>query len=290
MIRRVLVIAAWLAVGACALGGLYWAFLNTTEADVFRLALSGTLVMAMVLLTGFVVNVSVLLALGESGVEAVRPGGSDVEVQSRGSESDVGAALRRPESGVGAAFRRPMLRSTARTAVGRLHWFLVAALPVVLAAWAIGRGDGWIERNAGEISAWFIVTFNWSDISALFRAESYLITWLRWVAVPTASLAALTGLIRPSATGFTLRSILAGWHWRPLLVSSAAFVLLVVLPSRYMYGEPFKLPPTWIQPVAATLRLVLVGVAVSIGAAIMMVTTVKAVASGRRDSHWPQGM
>jgi hypothetical protein len=250
MIRRVLIIAAWLAAGACGLGGLYWAFLNTTEADVFRLALSGGLVLMMVLLAGFVVNVAVLLAPGDP---------------------DVGAAFRRPES----------FRSTARTAVRRLHWFLVAAAPVALAAWAIGEGDAWVERNSGEISAWFIVKFNWSDISALFRAESYLSTWLRWVVVPIASLAALTGLVRPSATGFTLRSVLAGWRWRPLLLSTAAFVLLIVLPSRYLYGVPFKLPPTWVQPVVATLRIGLVGMSIAIGAAIMVFTTARAAADRR---------
>jgi hypothetical protein len=273
MIRRVLIIAAWLATGACGLGGLYWAFLNTTEADVFRLALSGALVLTMVLFTGFVVNVAVLLALGDS----------DVWAASRRSESDVRATSGGSESDVGAAFRRPMRRSTARTAVGRLHWFIVAAVPVVLAAWAIAQGDAWIERNSGEISAWFIVNFNWSDLGALFRVESYVSTWLRWVVVPTASLAALTGLLRPASTGFALRSILAGWHWRALLVSTAAFVLLVVLPSRYLNGEPFTLPPTWVQPAVATLRLGLVGIATAIGAAIMVATTSKAAVNGRRD-------
>jgi hypothetical protein len=78
MIFRTLVIAVWLAIGAAVLGGLYWAFLNTPESNVFTLSLSAALVALMLAIAALVANVAVLLALGKSFRESLPMGGRRV--------------------------------------------------------------------------------------------------------------------------------------------------------------------------------------------------------------------
>jgi hypothetical protein len=217
MIRHLPRVWAWLAAGTAVLFGLYWAFLNTPEATSLTLAVSGVLIAAMVLVTGWIVNVAILLALGES------------------------------------------MAASARIGAKRIHWFLIAAAPVVLTAWMITRADAWIARNSGEITAWFIVRFNWADIAAMFTAERYLSLWVRWLVVPAAAVAVLTGLLNERGGRTVVRAIPRPWHWRPLLVMTVAFVALIEAPARFSYAQDYvyRLPPNWIQAIGAGLRLAL---------------------------------
>jgi hypothetical protein len=58
-----LLIAVWLATGSAVVGGLFWAFLNTPESNVFTLVLSAVLALLMIAIAAIVVNVAVLVAL-----------------------------------------------------------------------------------------------------------------------------------------------------------------------------------------------------------------------------------
>jgi hypothetical protein len=71
----------------------------------------------------------------------------------------------------------------------------------------------------------------------------------------------------------------AAWHWRTLLVATAAFVLLIWLPSLGASWRPARLPPAWAEPLLAGTRLLLIAVAMLLGAAV----AVTAVARGVRD-------
>lgn len=178
--------------------------------------------------------------------------------------------------GVLLALGDPM-RASLRGAVRQMHWFVAAALPVVVAVWALLRADGWVAARAGEISAWFIATFGWADASPFFRAQQYVSLWLRWVVVPAAALAALTVLLRHGVREIaTPRWIRAAWHWRTLAVATLAFALCIALPWQAASWRPAGLAPTWVEPAAAGLRLILIGTAISVGAAIILVTAVRA--------------
>lgn len=169
----------------------------------------------------------------------------------------------------------------------RIAWFVIAALPVVLLTWAILRGDTWVSQKSGEISAWFIARFGWADISALFRAQSYLSIWLRWVLLPVTAIAILTAFLQHGARGVApSRWLGAAWHWRTLLISTVAFAVFVALPWRAVYWSQEKLPPTWVQPVVAGLRLSLVGVAFALGAAVVVFTIARQ--SSRVATHGQQ--
>jgi hypothetical protein len=150
-------------------------------------------------------------------------------------------------------------------------WFLLAVLPLLFAWWIIARGDEWITRHQGEINAWFIARFDWSDISGLLRTELWLSRWLRWAVLPVVFVSLLATLLtRERPSGRWLRR--AG-HWRTLLVATLAFFLLFALPWQLTAWRP-TLPPTWIEPAVAGLRLAVVFLLGLIGAASMIVASV----------------
>lgn len=166
------------------------------------------------------------------------------------------------------------LKTSVTSGARRIAWFVVAAAPVALVIWAITLGDAWVARRSGEISAWFIASFGWADITPLFTAHRYLSAWLRWVVLPVAALAALASLLR---TGADDRRpwFRAMWRWRTLLGATLAFVLLIALPWRAASWQPSGLPPTWIEPAVAGIRLVTVAVLAAIGSAIIVMISVR---------------
>ena len=69
-------------------------------------------------------------------------------------------------------------------AVRRLPAFVLPALFVGAVWWLVLRGDAWLAEHSGEISAWFIARFDWSDVRWLFQALAWVSLWLRWVVAP----------------------------------------------------------------------------------------------------------
>ncbi len=163
------------------------------------------------------------------------------------------------------------LSSAVSRATRGIHWFVVAALPVVAAWWLTTRADDWVTKHAGEINARFIAQFGWADVSWFFASVSWLIGWFRWVLVPMASLAMLAAVLEHGRTsrGWLHRA----WHWRTLALATLAFAVLFVLPWRLTTWRP-DLPPTWVEPVVAGLRLAVVAALVMIGCAVMVALAV----------------
>jgi hypothetical protein len=234
MIRRTLVIAVWLAVGAALLGGLYWLFLNTPESNALTLTASALLVMLIVATAAIVANVAVLLALGGTVLSSLRPA----------------------------------------TRYG--GWFLAVAFPASAIVWAITLGESWTAQRSGEISAWFIAQVGWSDITPFFTAERYISVWLRWVLVPVASTALLASRLAP-ADGARRRWLAGIWHWRTLAIATLAFVMLVALPWRAAFWRTAGLPPTWIEPAVAVIRLTIVTMLIAIGFAVMVMASARQI-------------
>jgi hypothetical protein len=164
------------------------------------------------------------------------------------------------------------LQSVLPPAVRTVPAFIATALPVALLTLLMLRADGWIARHAGEISAWFIARFGLADVTVLFRVESWLSAWLRWVVLPVTGLSALAAILQTGIGGIRRSAWLArAWHWRMLLLSTAVFVLLIALPWRAAFWQPHGLPPTWIEPALAGLRLVAIGVSIAVGCALIVI-------------------
>ena len=173
----------------------------------------------------------------------------------------------------GASLRTALARGAQGTG-----WFLVAVVPLLLAWWAIGRADDWIARHQGDINAWFIARFGWADITRLLQMEAWISRWLRWAVLPavTASLLATLLTRERSKSDWVRRAA----HWRTLLVATLVFYLLFALPWQLVSWRP-RLPPTWIEPAAAGLRLGVVFLLGLIGAAVMIIASVGPTSTGR---------
>jgi len=168
---------------------------------------------------------------------------------------------------LGLAAGTPLAASVAAAANG-VHWVVVAAVPALLLWWAIVRADRWVVDHAGEINAWFIARYGWSDISSLFRAEVWISRWLRWSLIPLIGLALAGALLDGGVAGFAGR-----WRralgLRSLAIAVLAFIVLVALPLPLITWRP-RLPPTWLEPAAAAARLGAVAILWIAGATLLV--------------------
>jgi hypothetical protein len=228
MMRRLVIVGAWLAAGAAIVAGLYWTLLNTPESNALTLSASAVLILAIVCASGLVVNAAVLLARGAVMREAIRGG--------------------------------------ARA----IPWFVAAIAPALLIWWAVLRADAWTSRYSGEISAWFIARFGWSDISWLFTAEAWASRWLRFALAPIVMLCLLAALLADGRTALgSTRWLRRTLHWRTLGAATLVFIALFALPWQLTAWRP-ELPPTWVEPAVAALRLGVAALAIVIGSAVLV--------------------
>lgn len=237
MIRDIVRIARWLAFGAALVAVCHWAFLETTEVNVFTLALSGAFLILMILVAAGTINLGILIALGGT-----------------------------VKKGFG----------TARRHIG---WSLLLSLPIVALIVVVLQADAWVARHSGEISAWFIARFGWSDISPLFRAYAYFSAWLRWLLLPLTGMAAMAAVLLRGRHGVaSARWLAAAWHWRTLVIATLVSYVCVVLPWRLANWRPERLPPTWVEPAVAGVKLAFVVMVIAVGAAVIVRVTARAVA------------
>lgn len=139
--------------------------------------------------------------------------------------------------------------------------FIVPALVVIGAGWWASTSlDASWTRHAGEIDAWLMFRFGWTDTSWLHRAVDILLVLVRWVIGPSMGLALLASGARGG-----VRAI-ARWTWiraalsrRQLGSLGLAWLVLVVLPLKAIYWRPDTWPPIALEPffVAAKLGLIL---------------------------------
>jgi hypothetical protein len=178
------------------------------------------------------------------------------------------------------------LTAAGRRAAGGVLWFAIAVMPFVLAWWIVGRADAWVALHSGSINAWLIARMGWADAEWLFRAIVWTSRWLLWVVAPLASIALLASLLhnRRALHGGTW--IRRAWHWRTVMIASGVFVLLVALPWQLVYWRP-DLPPTWVQPVVAGLRLGTVAVSWLLAGALVIVLAVRSLPAPR-PAHPPE--
>lgn len=177
---------------------------------------------------------------------------------------------------------------TARRHIG---WCLLIALPIIAVVLGIMQVDAWVARHAGEIGAWFIARFGWADSTPVLRAYSYFSAWLRWVVLPLTGIAAMAAVFQQGRRGVaTSRWLAAAWHWRTILVATVASYLCVVLPWRLAFWRPEGLPPTWVEPALAALKLAFVVVAMAVGAAVIVLVTVRAVAATPNAAEQSSGL
>jgi hypothetical protein len=234
MIARLLTATVWLLVGHAVLAGIYWTLLNVPESNVLMLGASATL--GLVLLVG----------------------GAIVE----------GAAVRRLAGGVAA--RLTLGRSLGQS-LGSVPAFVVAL--VIYAAFSIiaARLALWHETHAGEIDAWLIAHGDWTRTAWLHRGFTLALDFLRDVLGLSLATGAFAAMVLGGVGDLLGRSwIWRAWSPKRLIVVTAAVVGLIWWPWQAASWRPASLPPTFVQPLFAAVKLGLIAVVMHIGWAIVL--------------------
>ena len=137
-----------------------------------------------------------------------------------------------------------------------------SVLPVLLVAlvWSIVlRGHAWVDAHSGEINAWFIARFGWSDVQWLFTTIAWLAWWLQWVVAPFVALAWWRSLL----VGAPIREAL-----RPMgvLLATAIVLMLVWMPwTQLVPWRPRSLAPGTMELAFVTAKLGTVALLSAIG-------------------------
>lgn len=129
---------------------------------------------------------------------------------------------------------------------------VLAAAPAVLFVlalwWVVGNWITWLAAHSGEISAWFIATLNWSDVTGLLRGVTMASEGLRWIVVPFAALVWFSDAV--------------GGEWRPsrrsasiVRITLAGVIGAVTLWAPLTYGLYWRPGGTgWMEPAAALVK------------------------------------
>ena len=149
-------------------------------------------------------------------------------------------------------------------------------LLVALAWWLVLLGTAWVDAHSGEISAWFIARFGWSDVQWLFATLAWVAWWLQWVLAPFAALvwwrSMLVGGWRP--TGALVREAL-----RPagVLVATAIVLVLVWVPwTQLVPWRPRSVTPGSMELVFVAVKLGVVALLSAIGWSLVARTAANA--------------
>lgn len=153
--------------------------------------------------------------------------------------------------------------------------FAVAAVVYALVRMAAGALDARYAAATGQIDAWFIATFDWTNTAWLHR----LVDWLLWGLghVAAASLASgilVAGTLARWKDAVHPRALLTMLRPRRLVVMAVVLLALVWLPWQAAYWRPPVLPASMWEPVfAGTKLLIIAALAASAAALILWLAT-----------------
>jgi hypothetical protein len=212
---RYFAVVCWLVAGHAVVGGLFWLLLQVPESNVLMLASSALLSVAAIYAFA-VVQLMPLRAFGAS---------------------------------------EPMGRALG-VALGRA-WLVVVPLVIFGAIWwATGLAQEAFLGRAGEVDAWFIARLGWTNTGWVHTAVHVVLAFVRFgigVALAVSMLAAIAG---SGLAGLMSDAWLRGaFRWRYLLFVVAGLIVGFALPSHALYWRPASLPPTWVQPAFAAVKL-----------------------------------
>jgi hypothetical protein len=146
--------------------------------------------------------------------------------------------------------------SAALTTGVRRGWLVVLPLAVFGCAWWLtGTAEGWLARHVGQIDAWIIATFGWTKTAGLHTGMAWVIAFVRYGIGTSLAVALLATLARQGLRGAASPWLRRGLAWKPLAIVSAVLFVGVWGPWQAAYWRPASLPPTWVQPAFAAVKL-----------------------------------
>lgn len=178
-----------------------------------------------------------------------------------------GAATTGVMAGWIAGWQQPFVRR----AIAGTPAILPPAILVVVVWWIVGRGLAWLAAHDGEINAWFIATFDWSDVRPLLNGARLALEWARTILVPFAALVWLGHLLghgwRPLLHRASLVRALSPWRLAAVTAIAAATLWA---PLTYgTYWMPRGLPPTWVEPAVAIVKFSAMAILGAIGISLI---------------------
>jgi len=142
-----------------------------------------------------------------------------------------------------------------KTAVLRA-WLVLLPLAVFGCLWWLtGTAQDWLTRHAGQIDAWMIAKLGWTKTAGLHTSMAWVIAFVRYGIGTSLAVALLASLSRQGLRGATSSWLRHGLAWKPLVIISAVLFAGVWIPWQAVYWRPASLPPTWVQPAFAAVKL-----------------------------------
>jgi hypothetical protein len=134
--------------------------------------------------------------------------------------------------------------------------------------WLAGRLGSWYASQRGELDAWFIARFGWTNTSVVHFLVGWLVAFLRYVVALSLSLAFFVQGSRAPLRSFASRWIRAAFSPARLLSLAVLLLLLFWLPWRAVYWKPGWLNPNWQEVVFVALKLGLLYIVAHVGWAL----------------------
>jgi hypothetical protein len=147
------------------------------------------------------------------------------------------------------------MSAALKTAVRR-GWLVVLPLAVFGCVWWLtGTAQDWLTRRAGQIDAWVIATLGWTKTAGLHTTIASVVVFVRYGIGTSLAVALLASLSRQGLRGVTSSWLRRGLALKPLVIVAAVLFVGVWLPWQAVYWRPASLPPTWVQPAFAAVKL-----------------------------------
>jgi len=151
----------------------------------------------------------------------------------------------------------------------------LVALPLAVFGcvwWLTGTAQDWLTRHAGEIDAWIIAKLGWTKTGGLHISLAWALAFFRYGVATSLAVALLASLAKQGLRGATSSWLRRGLAWKPLVIISAVLLGGVWLPWQAVYWRPASLPPTWVQPAFASVKLFVLYVVGNLAWAVVLRT------------------
>ena len=147
----------------------------------------------------------------------------------------------------------------AALAVGirRAAWVVGPILVFSALWWGTGFCGDWLGAMRGEIDAWFIATFGWTEAQGVHTALGWLLWFVRYPVAVALAVSLMASITDAGLGGIRTATWLArAFHWRTLVVLTAALFVGFYLTWEYVVPwRPASLPVSWVQPAFAAVKL-----------------------------------
>jgi hypothetical protein len=150
-------------------------------------------------------------------------------------------------------------------------WLVILPLAVFGGVWLLtGHAQDWLSQHASGIDAWIIVKTGWTRTAGLHAGLAWAVSFVRYGIGASLAVTLLAALASRGLPGFASDWWRSGFAWKRVLLVSAGLLIGVWLPWQAAYWQPASLPPTWVQPAFAAVKLAVLYVVANLAWALVL--------------------